>query len=164
MSDGMGQSGWNEVEIKPGQCGDSKQVLEEWGRMESRREVGPFQGHKMGLIPWWEIVSVLSGHEREASMPDSGRSYLSLFMFLGWSSISIASFMIRSIHQTSLPATLCNPSDSQYHHFSPEDGDSTFLQNVCIYWPVHTVPEPRKTSSLSSPPRKPQISHSAKPV
>jgi hypothetical protein len=26
-----------------------------------------------------------------------------------------------------------NPSTSQHHHFSPEDGDSMFLQNVGIY-------------------------------
>jgi hypothetical protein len=35
--------------------------------------------------------------------------------------------------QTSLPATLYNPSDSQHGYFSLEDGDSMLLQNVGFY-------------------------------
>jgi hypothetical protein len=45
--------------------------------------------------------------------------------------------------QTSLPATLYNPSDSQNHHFSPEDGDASL--NLGFYQPVHTAPEPSIT-------------------
>jgi hypothetical protein len=44
--------------------------------------------------------------------------------------------------------------------FSPEVGDSMFLRNVGICLRVYIAPKLRRTSS-SSPPRKPQISHSA---
>jgi hypothetical protein len=52
--------------------------------------------------------------------------------------------------QTSLPATLYIPSDTQHRHFSPEDEDSMLLRNVGFYQPVHTVPKPRTSSSSSS--------------
>jgi hypothetical protein len=67
------------------------------------------------------------------------------------------SVLIGPFLQTSLPATLYNPSDSQYGHFSPEDGDSTLLRNVSIYQPVHMTPKPRRTSSISSLPWKSHI-------
>jgi hypothetical protein len=51
-------------------------------------------------------------------------------------------------HTVSLPATLYNPSDSQHGHFSPEDGDSTLLQYVGFYQPVHTASKPRRTSLI----------------
>jgi hypothetical protein len=57
------------------------------------------------------------------------------------------SVLIGPFLQTSLTATLYNPSDSQHRHFSPEDGDSTLLRNVGFYQPVHTAPKPRGTSS-----------------
>jgi hypothetical protein len=52
-----------------------------------------------------------------------------------------------------------NPSTSQHRHFSPEDGGIVFLRNVGIYRRGYTAPKPRRTSSSSSPPWKPQISH-----
>jgi hypothetical protein len=42
--------------------------------------------------------------------------------------------------------------------WNPEDGDSMFLRNVGIYLRVHTVSQPRTTSS-SSPPWELQISY-----
>jgi len=36
-----------------------------------------------------------------------------------------------------LPLTLYNPSTSQLYHFSPEDGDSMFLQNIGIPTKLH---------------------------
>jgi hypothetical protein len=49
-----------------------------------------------------------------------------------------------------LPLTLYNPSTSQHRHFSPEDGDSMFLRNVCIYLRVNTASESKGTSSCNS--------------
>jgi hypothetical protein len=44
------------------------------GQMESRKEeVSIFRTHCMGLIPWWDCH--YSGHKRETSMPDPGRSH-----------------------------------------------------------------------------------------
>jgi hypothetical protein len=52
-----------------------------------------------------------------------------------------------------------NPSTSQLHHNSPEDGDNMFLCNKGIYVWVYMVSKPKKkTSSSSSLPWKPQIS------
>jgi hypothetical protein len=45
---------------------------------------------------------------------------------------------------------------SQHHHFGPEDGDSMFLRNVCIYLRTYIAPNPRTSSS--SPPWEPPIS------
>jgi hypothetical protein len=42
--------------------------------------------------------------------------------------------------------------------FRAEDGDSMLLRNVVIYRQVYTEPKPR-TTTLSSRPSKPQISH-----
>jgi hypothetical protein len=43
-------------------------------------------------------------------------------------------------------------SQSQHHHYSLEGGDSTLLQNIGFYQPLHMAPKPRRTSSLSSQP------------
>lgn len=51
-----------------------------------------------------------------------------------------------------------NPSASHHCHFSSEDGDTMFLQNVGIYPRVRMVPKPRRTSSTSLP-WKPEILH-----
>jgi hypothetical protein len=59
------------------------------------------------------------------------------------------SIMTGPFLQTSLPAILYNPSESQHHHFSSEYGDSTLLRNAGFYQPVHTAPKPRRTSSIT---------------
>jgi hypothetical protein len=76
-SEGRGQSGRSEVEIDVGPLGRLQAGVSGGGAGEGRRkEVNPFQGPRDGVIPWWETDSVLSGHEWEVSMPDSGRSHL----------------------------------------------------------------------------------------
>jgi hypothetical protein len=35
--------------------------------------------------------------------------------------------------------------------FNPEDGDSMFIRDVCIYPRVYTASHPRRTSSTSPP-------------
>jgi hypothetical protein len=63
-------------------------------------------------------------------------------------------------HRTrlSLPSLLpyTKSTASHHRHFSPEDGDSTFLRYVGIYQRVYTAPKHRISSS-SSLPREPQI-------
>jgi hypothetical protein len=43
-----------------------------------------------------------------------------------------------------------NPSTSQYRHFNPEDGKSTFPQEVGIYRRVYTTQKSRSTSTSTS--------------
>jgi hypothetical protein len=55
--------------------------------------------------------------------------------------------LIGSLPSPFAPQILYKPSTSLPCHFSPEDGDSVFLQNIGISL-HHMVPKPKTTSTL----------------
>jgi hypothetical protein len=98
-------------------------------------------------------VGTMLAFRRSMLSPSSGfpffsTLYLPLCNLLGdfllvRSNSSLIVISVWPIPSAVFPLTLPNPCTSQLYHFSPEDGDSIFLRNVCICLQNYTAQKPK---------------------